>query len=315
MERGGWEPALPAGARDVGEATARRRAAGHRGGPRRDADRPARPGDRALLRWASVLGASFSGALSRGARGRSDRRRPAPRHGTGSPSSSSAIPTCRAPSVPPRADPRRGLRGALLQARRECTDVSQTSSKRTRGPARTSPQSSSRSTTTVLGTPPSRGGTRSRPGNGREQNGPIQRPSSSTVGRSTWPRPGRPCLLPIQIARGLAGARRLPAPRRPATSDAAEAYAAARDLMPKRHARARRADAPSEGLLREDMGRYPDALRWFTRALKATEAIPDEDARRRLRIRLRLALAQTRYRAGSIHGLHPTVQGGRPGVP
>jgi class 3 adenylate cyclase/tetratricopeptide (TPR) repeat protein len=81
--------------------------------------------------------------------------------------------------------------------------------------------------------------------------------------------------------------------------EAARAYTAARDHTPR--------DTPEhielmrkQGLLRDDMGRYPDALRWYTRGLKATEALSDEDDRRMLRIRLRLALAQTRYRQGAF---------------
>ncbi|HXG74955.1 MAG TPA: tetratricopeptide repeat protein [Gaiellaceae bacterium] len=81
--------------------------------------------------------------------------------------------------------------------------------------------------------------------------------------------------------------------------EAARAYTAARALTPK--------DAPEhvelmrkQGLLRDDMGRYADSLRWYTRGLKAAEAIADEAERRRLRIRLRLALAQTRYRQGAF---------------
>jgi class 3 adenylate cyclase/tetratricopeptide (TPR) repeat protein len=81
--------------------------------------------------------------------------------------------------------------------------------------------------------------------------------------------------------------------------EAAHAFASARALTPR--------DAPEhvelmrkQGLLRDDMGRYSEALRWYTRGLKAAEAIPDETERKRLQIQLRLALAQTRYRQGAF---------------
>ncbi len=81
--------------------------------------------------------------------------------------------------------------------------------------------------------------------------------------------------------------------------EAGRAFTAARELTPR--------DTPEQielmskqGLLRDEMGRYADALRWYTRGLKATEALADEDDRRRLRIRLRLARAQARYRQGAF---------------
>ncbi|HWQ22802.1 MAG TPA: tetratricopeptide repeat protein [Gaiellaceae bacterium] len=81
--------------------------------------------------------------------------------------------------------------------------------------------------------------------------------------------------------------------------EAARAYTTARALTPK--------DAPEhvelmrkQGLLRDDMGRYSDSIRWYTRGLKAAEAITDEAERKRLQIQLQLALAQTRYRQGAF---------------
>jgi class 3 adenylate cyclase/tetratricopeptide (TPR) repeat protein len=81
--------------------------------------------------------------------------------------------------------------------------------------------------------------------------------------------------------------------------EAAQAFAAARDRTVK--------DAPQhielmrkQGLLRDDMGRYTDAIRWYNRGLKATDRIADDSERRRLQTQLRLALAQTRYRQGEF---------------
>ena len=256
------------------------------------------PGDRALLRWASVLGVSFSGSLiaevlegdtdvaSRlGGVGPARRIRRARSRSRRAPSASAT-----------RSSETRRTRGSRSSAAENSTAESPRSSKLIRA---SDPrlQSSSRCTTTVLGTPPSRGSTRSRPANGRKRNGRMQRPSSSTVGRSTWPRPCRSFPRSRSPASG----------RRSATACTSSAASMTlrtrthrpREFMPKGTTEQIEL-MRTQGLLRDDMGRYPDALRWYTRALKATEAIPDEDARSRLRIRLRLALAQTRYRQGAF---------------
>ena len=132
---------------------------------------------------------------------------------------------------------------------------------------------------------------------GASEMGECQRPSSSTVGRSTWPRPCRsfPRSRSPRVWQALGDCLHLLG----SLDDAAHAYTSAREFMPKGTTEQIEL-MRTQGLLRDDMGRYPDALRWYTRALKATEAIPDEDARSRLRIRLRLALAQTRYRQGAF---------------
>ena len=57
------------------------------------------PGDRALLRWASVLGESFSGSLIAEVLEGDPTLRPARRRGTGSPNSSSEIRRSPAPSA------------------------------------------------------------------------------------------------------------------------------------------------------------------------------------------------------------------------
>ena len=79
------------------------------------------PGDRALLRWASVLGVSFSGTLiAEVLEGRSDAPPPTPRRGTGSASSSSAIRTFRAPSASAmRSSATRAYEGLSYRRRRE----------------------------------------------------------------------------------------------------------------------------------------------------------------------------------------------------
>ena len=109
------------------------------------------PGDRALLRWASVLGVSFSGVADcRGARGRlrrcgrlggvgPARRVRRARSGRG-----------RRLPLPARAHPRRGVRGALVSsggANSTAASPRSSSSARASGPRRR--QSSSRCTTST----------------------------------------------------------------------------------------------------------------------------------------------------------------------
>jgi tetratricopeptide (TPR) repeat protein len=55
-----------------------------------------------------------------------------------------------------------------------------------------------------------------------------------------------------------------------------------------------------EGIIRERMGRYPAALRWYSRALKAVEALPPGRARTVDRIELGLASAAARFRQGKF---------------
>jgi class 3 adenylate cyclase/tetratricopeptide (TPR) repeat protein len=80
---------------------------------------------------------------------------------------------------------------------------------------------------------------------------------------------------------------------------AAEAYAAARALLP----------VPShelveliakEGLLREDMGRYEEAIDWYGRGLRAAEQLPASAERDRLQNQLNLYWAFARYREGDF---------------
>ena len=81
--------------------------------------------------------------------------------------------------------------------------------------------------------------------------------------------------------------------------EASRAFAAARRLRSK--------DGPElvvllrkEGALRELMGRYSEALRWYGRGLRAADGLADADLRRRTQIRFRLAHAQVRFRQGAF---------------
>jgi tetratricopeptide (TPR) repeat protein len=53
-----------------------------------------------------------------------------------------------------------------------------------------------------------------------------------------------------------------------------------------------------EGLLREEQGSYSEALRWYTRGEKALPAIADDGERGRLQVALMRARAQARFRQG-----------------
>jgi len=80
-------------------------------------------------------------------------------------------------------------------------------------------------------------------------------------------------------------------------------YAAATDAF----ASARRLAPPDalpvlllkEGVVRERLGRYPQALRWFTRALQHAATDAAEEGATRHRVRIKLAVAITRHRQGN----------------
>jgi tetratricopeptide (TPR) repeat protein len=55
-----------------------------------------------------------------------------------------------------------------------------------------------------------------------------------------------------------------------------------------------------EGLLREAWGRYPEAIRWYNRGLRAADALADEELRLRYRLDLGMGYAQTRFRQGKF---------------
>jgi class 3 adenylate cyclase/tetratricopeptide (TPR) repeat protein len=80
---------------------------------------------------------------------------------------------------------------------------------------------------------------------------------------------------------------------------AARAYASARRLLPKAGLE-EIALMRKEGLLREDMGKYADAIRWYNRGLGAIEGLPEGPQRTRDRLEFRMAYAQARFRQGAF---------------
>jgi len=80
---------------------------------------------------------------------------------------------------------------------------------------------------------------------------------------------------------------------------AAEAYAAARDLVPKRSQELVELSA-KEGLLREDMGRYEEAIHWYSKGLHAVDRLPQSSERDRLQNQLHMYWAFARYREGDF---------------
>jgi class 3 adenylate cyclase/tetratricopeptide (TPR) repeat protein len=81
--------------------------------------------------------------------------------------------------------------------------------------------------------------------------------------------------------------------------EAARSYASARKLLAT--------DAPEqiglmskEGLLREDMGKYADAIRWYSRGLKSIELLPEGETRTHQRLEFMMAWAQARFRQGAF---------------
>jgi class 3 adenylate cyclase/tetratricopeptide (TPR) repeat protein len=55
-----------------------------------------------------------------------------------------------------------------------------------------------------------------------------------------------------------------------------------------------------EGKIREDMAKYSDALRWYTRGLNAATRIADEPMRTRLELELNMSYADARFRQGAF---------------
>ena len=79
--------------------------------------------------------------------------------------------------------------------------------------------------------------------------------------------------------------------------DAAHSFGNARRLRPKDSAEQVEL-LRKEGALREAMGKYSDALRWYGRGLKAATTLPDARSRTHHWLRFRLANAQVRARQG-----------------
>jgi class 3 adenylate cyclase/tetratricopeptide (TPR) repeat protein len=80
---------------------------------------------------------------------------------------------------------------------------------------------------------------------------------------------------------------------------AAHAFSEARKLTAQ--------DSPSlielmhkEGKIREDTGRYAEAIRWYARGLRAAERVADEAVRTHLRLELNMGYAQARFRQGAL---------------
>jgi tetratricopeptide (TPR) repeat protein/class 3 adenylate cyclase len=81
--------------------------------------------------------------------------------------------------------------------------------------------------------------------------------------------------------------------------DAAQAYSTARRLLPKDSA-AQVEIIHKEGKLRREMGRYAEAIRWYGRGLKAAAGIADEPVRAHLEIELSMGYAEARFRQGAF---------------
>jgi class 3 adenylate cyclase/tetratricopeptide (TPR) repeat protein len=80
---------------------------------------------------------------------------------------------------------------------------------------------------------------------------------------------------------------------------AARAFSEARRMTVK--------DAPAhialmnkEGKVREDMAKYSDALRWYTRGLRLAQRVEDDAARTRLELELNMSYADARFRQGAF---------------
>ncbi|HEX6788653.1 MAG TPA: adenylate/guanylate cyclase domain-containing protein, partial [Gaiellaceae bacterium] len=79
----------------------------------------------------------------------------------------------------------------------------------------------------------------------------------------------------------------------------AEALEAARDLLPKHSVKQIQLIA-KEGLLREEMGRYEEAIRWYNRGLRAVSHLPKDAERDKLKLELSMYHAHARYREGDF---------------
>jgi class 3 adenylate cyclase/tetratricopeptide (TPR) repeat protein len=78
---------------------------------------------------------------------------------------------------------------------------------------------------------------------------------------------------------------------------AAAAFADARRLLPKNSVAVIEL-MEKEGGLQKNMGNYDEAIRWYNRGLKATGRVPDERVRTGLRAKLNFGLAEARFRQG-----------------
>jgi tetratricopeptide (TPR) repeat protein len=79
----------------------------------------------------------------------------------------------------------------------------------------------------------------------------------------------------------------------------AEALEAARELVPKNSVKQIQLIA-KEGLLREEMGRYEEAIRWYNRGLRTVSHLPDGAEHDKLKLELSMYHAHARYREGDF---------------
>jgi class 3 adenylate cyclase/tetratricopeptide (TPR) repeat protein len=79
--------------------------------------------------------------------------------------------------------------------------------------------------------------------------------------------------------------------------EAAEAFEAAQRLLPKDSIAVIEL-MEKEGALQKDMGNYDEAIRRYNRGLKTTDRLPDEHVRTGLCARLNFGIAETRFRQG-----------------
>jgi class 3 adenylate cyclase/tetratricopeptide (TPR) repeat protein len=80
---------------------------------------------------------------------------------------------------------------------------------------------------------------------------------------------------------------------------AADAFAGAKALLPKESISVIEL-MEKEGALQKDMGNYDEAIRRYNRGLEATDGLPDERVRTGLRARLNFGVAEARFRQGQF---------------
>ncbi|MDX6411263.1 MAG: hypothetical protein QOE91_779, partial [Gaiellaceae bacterium] len=83
-------------------------------------------------------------------------------------------------------------------------------------------------------------------------------------------------------------------------TEAAKAYRSARRQAPPEDAAREPGLLLKEGVIRERLGSYTEALRWYRRGLNAADSLTDEPTRARHRIKLGLAYAGARLRQGEF---------------
>jgi class 3 adenylate cyclase/tetratricopeptide (TPR) repeat protein len=81
--------------------------------------------------------------------------------------------------------------------------------------------------------------------------------------------------------------------------ETAEAYKAARDLLPEGSPRQIKLLA-RDGVLREEMGEYAEAIAWYRRGLEAVDSLPESPERESFRLELNTYFAHARYREGNF---------------